>query len=97
MKKWEKGLDFMDDSARYTFEGRDPQSTYETIRVVIYVEREREFKHDSQTVRNYYYGYVTNNEKECADTVGRFRTLKEAKKETEKLFDEYCKLFPEAL
>ena len=54
--KWEKGFDFMDGTGRYTFEGRDPQSTYERFQVVIYTEREREFNHDSQSVRNYYYG-----------------------------------------
>ncbi len=41
--KWQKGYDFMDNSARYTFEGRDPQSTYERFQVVIYTQREREF------------------------------------------------------
>jgi len=95
-KEWQKGYDFMDESPRYSFEGRDPQSTYETIRVVIYQEQEKEYSHDTKK-RSYYYGYVTNNEKECSDTIGRYRTLKQAKEETEKLFDEYCKLFPEAI
>ena len=96
MKQWQKGLDFTDDSARYTFEGRDPSYTLETIRVVIYTEREKEYSHDTKK-RIYYYGYVTNNEKECSDTVGRFKTLKQAKEETLKLFNEYCVLFPEAV
>lgn len=91
--KWQKGYDFMDNTPRYTFEGRDPQSTYERFQVVIYTEREREFSHDSQSARNFYYGYVRDDEKECADTVGRFKTLKEAKEETLKLFNEYMKLF----
>ena len=91
--KWKKGYDFMDGSPRYTFEGRDPQTTYERFQVVIYTERERKFKHDSQSVKNFYYGYVRDNEKECADTIGRFETLKQAKEETLKLFNEYMTLF----
>jgi hypothetical protein len=91
--KWVKSSDFMDGSARYTFEDRDPQSTYERFQVVIYTEREREFLHDSQSVKNFYYGYVRDNEKECADTIGRFKTVKEAKTETLKLFNEYMELF----
>jgi hypothetical protein len=95
-KKWEKGYGFMDSSPRYTFEGRDPSNTLEIIRVVIYQEIEPEWEY-SDTKRLYYYGYVSNNEKEYADTIGRFKYLKDAKRETEKLFDEYCKLFPEAV
>ncbi len=91
--KWKKSLDFMDDSARYTFENRDPQDTYERFQVVIYTEREREWQHDSQSMRNFYYGYIRDNEKECADTIGRFKTLNEAKEQTLKLFNEYIKSF----
>jgi len=91
--KWVKRTDFMDGSGRYTFEDRDPENTYERFQVVIYTEREREWQHDSQSVRNFYYGYVRDNEKECADTIGRFKTLKEAKEETLKLFNEYMKDF----
>ena len=43
--KWTKGSDFMDGSPRYTFEGRDPQDTYERFQVVIYTERERRYSH----------------------------------------------------
>lgn len=93
--KWVKGHDFIDNSARYTFEGRDPSYTVSTIRVVIYTERERKFSHDPSSAKNFYYGYVTHQDKEMADTIGRFNTLKEAKQETEKLFEEYCRLFPE--
>jgi len=82
----------MDGSPRYTFEDRDPENTLERFQVVIYAEREREFAHESKT-RRFYYGYVRDNEKECADTVGRFRTLKRAKDETLKLFNEYMVLF----
>ena len=91
--KWEKGCDFMDGTPRYTFDGRDPQSTYERFAVVIYTQRERQFSHDSQSVRNYYYGYVVDRDKECADTIGRFKTLNEAKDETLKLFNEYMESF----
>lgn len=95
-KKWTKGYDWLDDSPRYTFENRDPSNTLETIRVVIYQEKEEEFK-GSGIKKPYYYGYVENYDKECGDTIGRFKYLKDAKRETEKLFDEYCKLFPEAI
>ena len=92
-KKWEKNFDFMDNSGRYTFEGRDPQNTLEDIKVVVYTERERKFQFDPKSVKNYYYGYVRHEPTETADTIGRFETLKKAKEETEKLFEEYCKLF----
>ena len=95
--EWTKGYDFIDNTPRYTFEGRDPSYTLERFRVVIYTEREREFAHDSQSVRNYYYGYVTDNERECADTTERFRLLSECKKETLKLFNEYMELHEKGL
>ena len=34
--KWDKYTDFMDNTPRYSFEGRDPQDTYERFRVVVY-------------------------------------------------------------
>lgn len=95
--KWVKGFDFMDDSPRYSFDGRDPQNSLEDIRVVIYTTRERKFSHDSQSVKNYYYGYVEHYPTECSDEIGRFETLKEAKQETEKLFHKYCELFPSGI
>jgi hypothetical protein len=94
MIKWVKGYDFMDGTPRYSFEGRDPQVTVSDIKVVIYTERERKFSHDSTSIKNFYYGYVRHEPSETADIIGRFETLKQAKKETEKLFEEYCKLFP---
>ena len=36
--QWTKGHDFMDGTPRYTFEGRDPATTYERFQVVIYTE-----------------------------------------------------------
>ena len=93
--KWVKHADFMDGSPRYTFEGRDPQDTYERFQVVIYTERERKFSHDPSSVQNAYYGYVRDNDRECADTVGPFWSVKEAKSETLKLFNEYMDLFAE--
>jgi hypothetical protein len=95
-KKWTKGYDCLDNSPRYTFEDRDPCNTLEIIRVVIYQEMEREYSYDS-IKRPYYYGMVENTEKETQDIIGRFKLLKDAKRETEKLFDEYCKLYPEAV
>lgn len=94
--KWIKGYDFMDKSPRYSFEGRDPALTYERFQVVIYRERECEFLHDPSSARYFYYGYVRDNKKECADTVGRFRTLLEAKEATLELFNEYMRLFSES-
>lgn len=92
--KWVKGFDFMDDSPRYSFEGRDPQVSYSDIKVVIYTERERKYKHDPSSVKNFYYGYVRHEPSETADVIGRFSTLKEAKAEVENLFMQYCGLFP---
>lgn len=92
-KKWIKGYDFMDDSPRYTFEERDTQDTLSTIRVVIYQESEPEYQYSGKKVK-VYYGHVENNRTETADTIGSFQLLSIAKRETEKLFYEYCKLFP---
>jgi hypothetical protein len=92
---WVKGCDFMDGSPRYTFEGRDPQDTFERFQVVIYTERERQFDHDSSSVKNFYYGCVRDNKKECADTIGRFPTVREAKKKTLELFNLYMVSFME--
>lgn len=93
--KWVKGRDFIDGSPRYTFEGRDPAYTISRIQVVIYTKRERRFEHDSQSVKNYYYGSIFHIPTETGDTIGRFETVKEAKEETEKMFHYYCELFPE--
>lgn len=96
MKKinWEKGYDFIDKSPRYSFEGRDPQTTVSDIAVVIYTEMERKFSHDSSSVKKFYYGYVRNEKAETSDTIGRFETLTKAKEETLKLFERYCELYP---
>ena len=87
--KWTKGTDFMDGTPRYTFEGRDPQDTYERFQVVIYTEREQQYPHDPRSVRNAYYGYVRDTEKECADTIGPFWRVKEAKEKTLELFNQF--------
>lgn len=83
----EKGYDFMDGSPRYTFEGRDPATTIERFQVVIYRER-----NDCGTFG--YYGYVRDNKLESADTIGPFRTLKEAKVGTLKLFNDFLAYQP---
>ena len=41
---WTKGADFTDGSPRYTFEGRDPATTFERFQVVIYTEMERRYQ-----------------------------------------------------
>lgn len=53
---WTKGADFTDGSPRYTFEGRDPATTYERFQVVIYTERERRYAHDPGSLCNHYLG-----------------------------------------
>jgi hypothetical protein len=93
-KKWTKGSDPFDNTPRYTFEGRDPSNTVSDIAVVIYSNYERKYSHDPSSRKLYYYGEVRHNPSETADRLGRFETLKEAKQETEKLFNEYCELFP---
>lgn len=93
--KWEKSTDFTDNSARYTFDGRDPQTTVSDIAVVIYTEKERKFSHDPTSVKTFYYGYVRNEKVETSDTIGRFGTLAEAKGRTLELFEKYCELYPE--
>ena len=95
-KKWTKGYDWLDNSPRYTFEDRDPCNTLETIRVVVYQVMENEYSHNTKK-RPFYYGTVENTEKESQDIVGRFNLLSDAKRETEKLFNEYCELYPESV
>ena len=68
---WTKGADFTDGSPRYTFEGRDPATTYERFQVVIYTERERRYAHDPGSLCNHYYGYVRDDKMECAEPSDR--------------------------
>lgn len=79
--KWEKGYDFMDGTPRYTFENRDPATTYERFQVVIYVDDKK------------YYGYVLDNKLEYNDIVGPFSKLVDAKRETLSLFNYYIERF----
>ena len=90
--RWEKSYDFMDNSPRYSFDGRDPQNSLEDIQVVIYTEKEEENKGLGDK-RNFYYGCVTHIPSETRDIIGRFKYLKDAKRETEILFNKYVKLF----
>ncbi len=91
--QWDKRSDFMNGTPRYSFEGRDPQDTYERFQVVIYTERERKYQHDPSSVRNAYYGYVRDNKLEYSDTIGPFWSVKEAKSETLALFNRYMEMF----
>lgn len=84
---WTKGADFTDGSPRYTFEGHDPATTYERFRVVIYTERERRYAHDPRSICNHYYGYVCDNKMECAETIGPYYSVREAKQKTLELFN----------
>ena len=84
---WTKGADFTDGSPRYTFEGRDPATTYERFQVVIYTERERRYTHDPGSLCNHYYGYVRDDKMECAETIGPYYPVREAKQKTLELFN----------
>jgi hypothetical protein len=92
--QWQKGIDFIDNSPRYTFENRDPSYTSSIIRVVIYQEKIPEYQGSNKKI-TVYYGSVENTRTETGDTIGYYKTLKEAKEETLRLFEEYCTLFPE--
>jgi hypothetical protein len=89
-KDWTKGYDFMDNSPRYTFEGRDPSYTYDRLRVVIYQKRvyDRTVCCIGQTVKRYFV-YVYDNDKEClySDERRPFKLLADAKKYAEECFD----------
>lgn len=91
--KWQKGYDFMDGTPRYTFEGRDPSTTYERFQVVIYVSRMKESDAIPGPKRKFYFGYVTDNKLEYSDTIGPFRKLSEAKIKTLELFNHYIAKF----
>ena len=93
--QWTKGHDFTDGTPRYTFEGRDPATTYERFQVVIYTERERRYAHDPSSRCNHYYGYVRDNEQEWSETIGPFFSVREAKKETLALFNSFMERFAE--
>ena len=86
---WTKGADITDGSPRYTFEGRDPATTYERFLVVIYTERERRYAHDPGSLCNHYYGYVRDDKMECAETIGPYYSVREAKQKTLELFNSF--------
>jgi len=92
--KWQKGTDFISNSTTYSFDNRFPDITDADIGVLIYSEKEF-INENYGEKKTYFYGYVVNRAKETSDTVGRFKTLKEAKLETLKLFNEYMGLFAE--
>ena len=90
---WTKGADFTDGSPRYTFEGRDPATTYERFQVVIYTERERRYAHDPGSLCNHYYGYVRDDKMECAETIGPYYSVREAKWRTLELFNSFVQQY----
>ena len=83
---WTKDADFTDGSPRYTFEGRDPATTYERFQVVIYTEMERRYAHDPGSICNHSYGYVRDDKMECAETLGPYYSVREAKRRKLELF-----------
>lgn len=91
--KWKKSIG-SDGFSCYAIEGHDASDKTAKIQVLIKSSRERECFRDSQSSRIFYYGCVLHRETESASTIGRFRTLKEAKEETLKLFEQYCEKFP---
>lgn len=91
---WVKSISW-DGMASYTVEGHDASNKNAKIQVLIKSYRERENFRDSQSSRIFYYGCVLHSKSESADTIGRFRTLKEAKEETLKLFNKYCESYPD--
>ena len=90
---WTKGADFTDGSPRYTFEGRDPATTYERFQVVIYTELERRYAHDPGSLCNHYYGYVRDDKMECAETIGPYYSVREAKQRTLELFNSFMQQY----
>lgn len=60
-RKWDKYTDWLDGSPRYSFEGRDPESTLNRFTVVIYRER---ITRDFQRVYRYF-GSVYDNAREA--------------------------------
>ena len=90
---WTKGADFTDGSPRYTFEGRDPATTYERFQVVIYTERELRYAHDPGSLCNHYYGYVRDDKMECAETIGPYYSVREAKWRTLELFNSFVQQY----
>ena len=90
---WEKSEDWIDGTPRYTIKGRDPQNSAADLQVVITTERKRKYSHDSKSVKNFYTGYVAYIPNEYSDYTEEFESIKEAKKETEKLFNEYIERF----
>ena len=90
---WTKGADFTDGSPRYTFEGRDPATTYERFQVVIYTEMERRYAHDPGSLCNHYYGYVRDDKMECAETIGPYYSVREAKQKTLELFNSFVQQY----
>jgi len=95
--KWQERSDFIDGSPRYTFEGRDPATTIERFQVAIYAEKKREYAHDPRSSRYYYTGYVCDSKLETSDTVGPFKYLRDAKRETLKLFNSYMEDYAKEL
>ena len=90
---WTKGADFTDGSPRYTFEGRDPATTFERFQVVIYTEMERRYAHDPGSLCNHYYGYVRDDKMECAETIGPYYSVREAKQKTLELFNSFVQQY----
>ena len=87
-KKWTKGADFMDNSPRYSFDGRDPSYTCERLRVVIYQERVRPYPRFPKEKRYLVSVYDQQRECEYSDMSRLFKYLLEAKKYAEELFSE---------
>ena len=86
--KWVKGFDFIDNSARYSIEGKDPSDSLEDITVLVYIDN----IYDYMGKRKVYIASVQSRIHEAQDTI-QCQNLKDAKIQAEKLYEEYLKNF----
>ena len=77
MHSWRKGEDWLDGTARYSIEGRDPSDTIERISCIVYVEHVTPRRGEPK--KRVYYASVVDNRDEHEYRYGPFRLLKDAK------------------
>ena len=93
-KQWVKYFDWCTGATMYSFEGRIPCITASTIEVSICPDRRKEIPECSDSsYRTYYQASVFNTRTECGWRE-EFRYLRNAKRATEEMFDEFCRLNP---
>ena len=84
--KWLRGVDWLDGTPRYTIEGHGDLSYTDVpfVGVVIYQEREREYRGGPK--RPVWYGVVRECHREHEVIIGPCRYLKHCKQKTEREF-----------